>query len=96
MRVRFTRPAQRDLQRIHSYISQENPEAASRVVARLIELAKSLADHPQEGRATDEPNARVIVVPKLRYLIFYSVAGGEVHITHIRHTARNRPPGWKR
>jgi toxin ParE1/3/4 len=96
MRVRFTGPAQRDLQRIHSYIGQENPEAASRVVARLIELAKSLADHPEEGRATDEPNARVIVVPKLRYLIFYSIAGDEVHITHIRHTARNRPRGWGR
>ena len=96
MRVRFTRPAQRDLQRIYSYISQENPPAASRVVARLIELARSLADHPEEGRETDEPNARVIVVPKLRYFIFYSIAGDEVHITHIRHTARNRPPGWGR
>jgi addiction module RelE/StbE family toxin len=96
MRVRFTRPAQRDLQRIHSYISQDSPQAASRVVARLIELARSLADLPQEGRKTDEPNARVIVVPKLRYLIFYSIAGDEVHITHIRHMAQNRPPGWRR
>jgi toxin ParE1/3/4 len=96
MRVRFTRPAQRDLQGIHSYISQDNPEAASRVVTRLIELAKSLSDHPEEGRATDEPNARVIVVPRLRYLIFYSIVGDEVHITHIRHTARNRPRGWGR
>ena len=96
MRVRFTLPAQADLQKIHAYISQDNPIAASRVVARLIESARSLGETPYEGRETDEPNARVIVVPMLRYFIFYTVAGDEVHITHIRHTSRRRPPGWQR
>ena len=55
-----------------------------------------LGETPYEGRATDEPNARVIVVPQLRYFIFYMIAGDEVHITHIRHTSRRRPPGWMR
>jgi len=94
MRVRFTRPAQADLQQIHSYVSKDDPAEASRLVARLIERAQALGDTPHEGRATDEPNARVIVVPQLRYFIFYPIAGDEVHITHIRHTSRRRPPGW--
>jgi addiction module RelE/StbE family toxin len=96
MRVRFTRPAQADLQQIHAYVSKENPTEASRLVARLIERARALGDTPYEGRATDEPNARVIVVPQLRYFIFYVIAGDEVHITHIRHTSRRRPSGWMR
>ncbi len=96
MRVRFTLPAQADLQRIYAYVSKENPPEASRLVAGLIERARALGDVPQEGRATDEPDARVIVVPRLRYFIFYAVAGDEVHITHIRHTSRRRPPGWQR
>lgn len=96
MRVRFTRPAQADLQRIHAYLSKDNPVEASRLVARLIDHARALGDTPYEGRATDEPDARVIVVPRLRYFIFYTVEGDEVHVTHIRHTSRRRPPGWRR
>jgi toxin ParE1/3/4 len=96
MKVRFTRTAQRDLDQIHAYISQDSPAIASRVVARLIERSRALADNPFEGRETDEPNARVIVIPRLRYFIFYTIAADEIHIIHIRHTSRRRPPGWNR
>ena len=93
MKVRFTRPAQRDLAQIHAYISQDSPDIASRFVARLIERSRKLADNPFEGRETDEPNTRVIAAPRLRYLIFYTIAVDEIHITHIRHTSRRRPCG---
>jgi plasmid stabilization system protein ParE len=48
------------------------------------------------GRATDDPAARVIVAPRLRYLIFYAIAEDELQITHIRHTSRRRPSNWGR
>ena len=96
MRVRFTRPAQADLDGIYAYISQDNPFAASRVVAQLIERAQALGETPYEGRETDEPNARVLTIPRLHYFIFYTIAGDEVQITHIRLTSRRRPPGWQR
>jgi plasmid stabilization system protein ParE len=53
-----------------------------------------LGDSPYEGRETDEPDARVIVIPELRYFIFYTLTNDEVRITHIRHTSRRRPPSW--
>jgi toxin ParE1/3/4 len=96
MKVRFTRPAQRDLAQIHAYISQDSPTVASRFVAGLIERARQLGDHPLAGRETDEPNIRVVVAPRLRYLIFYTIDEDEVHITHIRHTSRRRPRAWGR
>jgi toxin ParE1/3/4 len=96
MRVRFTRTAQRDLAQIHAYISQNSPDIASRFIARLIERSRGLADNPLEGRETDERNARVIIAPRLRYLIFYTITADEIHITHIRHTSRRRPRGWNR
>ncbi len=96
MTVRFTLPAQADLQRIYSYLSNDNRIEASRLVARLVELAWSLADNPDKGRSTDEPSVRVLVVPRLHYFIFYRIKADEIHITHIRHTARRRPPGWSR
>jgi plasmid stabilization system protein ParE len=91
MRVRFTRLAQRDLAHIHAFVSQDSPDIASRLVARLIERSRKLADSPFEGRETDEPNARVVIVPRLRYFIFYTVTADEIYITHIRHTSRRRP-----
>ena len=75
MRVRFTRPAQRDLAQIHAYISQDSPDIASRFVARLIERSQKLADNPFEGRETDEPNARVIVARRLRYHFLHGHCG---------------------
>jgi len=96
MKVRFTRPAQRDLDQIHAYISQDSPTIASRFVARIIERAKTLADHPFEGMQTDEPDTRVIMASRLRYFIFYTIASDEIHITHIRHMSRQRPKSWNR
>ena len=95
MRVRFTRPAQSDLRQICDYVSKDDAVTASRVIARIMERAWALGDTPYEGRETDEPNARVIVAPRLRYFIFYTVENNEVSITHIRHTSRRRPPGWQ-
>ena len=96
MKVRFTRTAQRDLVEIYDYISQDNPTFASRLVTRLVERARELSENPLRGRKTDEPDVRVIVAPRLRYLIFYAVLGDEVQITHIRHTSRRRPSIWGR
>jgi plasmid stabilization system protein ParE len=56
MKVRITRPALDDLERIHAYISKDNPLAASRVVTRLIDRAMELAHAPYQGREVDEPN----------------------------------------
>jgi addiction module RelE/StbE family toxin len=95
MKVRFTRTAQRDLLQIHAYISQDSPILASRFITRLIERSQQLADNPFEGRETDEPNARVIIARRLRYFIFYTITGGEILITHFRHTSRQRPPSLR-
>jgi toxin ParE1/3/4 len=94
MKVRFTRSAKRDLDEIHTYISHDSPTIASRFVARLVERARTLADNPFEGMQTDEPTTRVILAPRLRYFIFYTIVSDEVHITHIRHMSRRRPKTW--
>jgi toxin ParE1/3/4 len=91
MKVRFTRPARDDLDEIFNHIAKDNPAAASRVVTHLIDRALALDQSPHQGREVDEPNARAIIVPRFRYFIFYTVEGGEIHITHIRHTSRQRP-----
>ena len=51
----------------------------------------ALADMPYQGREVDEPKARLIVVSRFRYFIFYTIERDEIHITHFRHTSRRRP-----
>jgi plasmid stabilization system protein ParE len=51
----------------------------------------ALEHAPYQGREVDEPSTRVIVVPRYRYFIFYTIDGDEIHITHFRHTSRRRP-----
>jgi addiction module RelE/StbE family toxin len=91
MRVRFTRPALADLNAIYAYVSERNPSAAARLVARLIDRALALADSPYQGRKIDEANGRVVVIPRYRYFIFYAIENDEIHIAPIRHTSRRRP-----
>jgi toxin ParE1/3/4 len=91
MKVRITRPALDDLDRIHAYISKDSSIAASRVVMRLIDRAMKLPDAPYQGRKVDEPDVRVIVVPRFRYFIFYTIENEEIHVIHFRHTSRRRP-----
>jgi plasmid stabilization system protein ParE len=90
------RPALLDLENIASFISRDNPEAASDIVARLVEISWSLGDNPEEGMKTDIPGAYVLVVPKLHYLIFYNIESDQIDIIHFRHTARPRPAGWRK
>ncbi len=96
MRVRFTRPALRDLEKIASFVSEKNPQAASDIVARLTELGWSLRDNPEEGMKTDEPDTYVLVAPKIHYLIFCSIESNQIDIAHFRHTSRLRPAGWRK
>jgi toxin ParE1/3/4 len=94
MKVRFTGPARADLESIYQYISKHDPAAASRVVAQLIERAWAIGKSPHTGRETDEPNVRVVVAPRLRYFLFYTIEPDELRIIHIRHTSRQRPAWW--
>ena len=90
MIVRFALSAQRDLDGSFLYIRSQNAEAASRIVSRLVERARALAEQPFSGKATDEPDTRMLFVPDIQYLIFYDVVGDIVEINHIRHMSRDQ------
>ena len=88
MKLRYTPRAAADLERIVSYVAQRSPTGARNVRERVDAALQRLVAHPMSAPATSHPEIRVCFVGRYPYMIFYRVRGDEIHIVHIRHTAR--------
>src|ERR1700726_1229162 len=89
MKLRYERGALVDLDEIFSYVAADNREAASRLVARIEDIAARIAASPHIGQATRKSGFRRF--PVGNYLIVYEVGNDEVVIHYVRHGARRRP-----
>ena len=89
MKLRYTAPALADLDAILNYISNESPQGARNVQARIRTMIDLLLVHPAIGVRTDDPAIRRLVASPYDYLIFYEAMDGEIIIHAIRHAARN-------
>lgn len=96
MRVRWLRTALRNLDEEARYISQEDPAAARRVVQRIHDAVRQLADNPALGRPGRIPGTRELVVSGTSYLVPYRVhaALDQIEILRVFHCARRLPERW--
>ena len=83
-----------DLADIAGYISQDNPEAARRIVRRLWTAVKSLAEQPEMGRPGRVHGTRELVVSDTPFVVPYRVVGSETEILRVLHGARNWPKSF--
>ncbi|NWG26048.1 MAG: type II toxin-antitoxin system RelE/ParE family toxin [Pseudorhodoplanes sp.] len=90
MRLRYKRRAIQHLRSIFSFIEQDNPRAASEVVARIERAVERLTVAPHSARPGPGPGTRLIAGPGLPCIVVYRVRGEAVQITAILHTARNQ------
>jgi toxin ParE1/3/4 len=88
MKIIYLRSALQDLESIRKYISQDNPLAAERVVARIQQSTARLQWFPYSGRPGPD-GTRILTVPSLPYIVVHRVRGDAVRILAIFHTARN-------
>ncbi len=89
MKPVLIRPAANaDADDIFAWIARDDPVAAGRLVQRIFEAARRLADFPQSGTPRPElaPDARSIVVGN--YVVLYRVGPDSVDILRIVHGAR--------
>ncbi|WP_457795755.1 type II toxin-antitoxin system RelE/ParE family toxin [Methylocystis sp. S23] len=89
--VRWTRRALRRLEQIGEYISKDNPQAASRVAARITSAGAALADYPEMGRTGRVKGTRELPLVDLPYIVAYRVKKSDVEILTIIHTAQKWP-----
>ena len=90
-RAIFAPAAEADLEAIYDYIATENLVAASKLVARLEELATRLTETPGMGRARAELLPDLRSFPFGNYVLFYRPTEGGIEIVRVLHGARDVP-----
>jgi addiction module RelE/StbE family toxin len=88
MRLRWDRRAITDLEAIYAYIAADNPKAAKTVVDRIKKSVSRLSFMPMSARAGVKKGTRILVVPRLPYVVVHRVRGETVDIVAVLHTAR--------
>ena len=94
MRIKWLDLAVDDLEDIADYISQDNPDAADRVVSRLWAAVKSLAEQPKMGRPGRVYGTRELIVSNTPFVVPYRVVGSEIQILRVLHGARDWPKNF--
>lgn len=92
MKIRFNPIAISDMQEIKEYISQDNPEAAIKVINSLFDKAQSLIDFPKMGAALSKKigiNTKYRYLICNQYIIFYIFEDDVVSIMRILHGKRD-------
>lgn len=89
-RIRWTVRALRRLDETGAYIEQDDPDAAARVVARLVASVDMLAEVPAAGRIGRIANTREVVLSDIPYIIPYRVRQ-DIEIITVMHASQKWP-----
>jgi plasmid stabilization system protein ParE len=66
-----------------AYLADRNPEAGRRLIARIVEARKQLADFPRSAPRSRAPGTRRLIVAP--YVLTYREAGDDIEIIDFRH-----------
>lgn len=89
-RIRWTMRALRRLDEFGAHIQKDNPDAAARVVARIVSAVDMLANFPATGRVGRINGTRELVLADIPYIIPYRV-GQEIEILTVMHAHQRWP-----
>ena len=91
MKIRWVRLALDDLQKIDTFISNDNPSAAKKVLALIWGTTQLLKEHPQIGRPGRVAGTRELVISDTPFIVPYRVISDAIQILRVIHGARNWP-----
>lgn len=84
-----SRAAARDLGKIWDYISEDDPDAADRLLSRIEDRARLHAEFPQSGSPRPELGAGVRSFVVGNYIIFYRPIPGGIRLLRVLNAARD-------
>jgi len=91
VKIVWTEPARNDLRDIFIYISEENPNAARRLLSKIKERTVLLQDNPFIGRMGRVDGTRELVIAETPYLLPYRIKEQQIQILAVFHGARKWP-----
>ena len=82
-----------DIERLRSFLDQNNPDAARRALASIWTAIERLQEFPEMGMPTTDADVRQIVVRfgASGYIVRYAALPGDILITRIWHGREARP-----
>jgi len=91
MKLIWSRRAVEHLTAIREYIEHDNPDAAERVAARIIESVDRLTEQPLVGRPGRVRGTRELVVTGTPYILPYRVEGKVLEMIAVFHGRQRWP-----
>lgn len=88
--IRWTVRALRRLDDIGAYIAKDDPEAAARVVARIVSAVDALPELPAVGRVGRIKGTRELVLADIPYIVPYRVTQA-IEILTVMHASQKWP-----
>jgi toxin ParE1/3/4 len=73
---------------IYQYVAERNPRAARSVADAISDAIAQITKFPLSAECTSDPGARVKIVRKYPYKIYYEAGTDRIDILHMRHGAR--------
>ena len=89
--LRWTRRALMRLDQVGSYIEKEDPQAAARLIVRLVSSVDLLTEQPAMGRVGRIKGTRELVFADIPYIIPYRVQPTTIEILTVMHAAQKWP-----
>ncbi len=93
MSLIWSRRAEANLKSILTHIAKDDPTAARKLVAQIVQSAEvTLADSPKAGRPGRVDGTREWVAHK-QYIVVYQITApsGQVQVATVRHTSQAWP-----
>lgn len=91
MKVRYTPQARADLDEIFSYVSQDNPPAASQLIAKIRNNINLVSTNPSLGRRGRVAGTRELVIVGYPYIAAYRLHKSTIEVLAVIHTSRRWP-----
>lgn len=93
LNIRWSDPAERDLDALLSYIAFENPEAARHLFARVMEAVEHAAAFPEMARFIPELGQTYRELLSVRpFRVIYRIAGKELWIIGVMRMEQDFEP----
>jgi addiction module RelE/StbE family toxin len=89
MQVRFADAALTDIENIRTYISRDNPSAASGIAAAIVAAADRLSVNPRLGRLGAMSGTFELIVRP--YVLVYEIHRAEIFVLRVWHGRQRRP-----